>query len=291
MTESVIKGLTVGERAWIRRYARAGMPMADVADYASAKADATISPAEVERFLDELEVSRNGVEPDPAKVVPGGLMEVLKHLNPAEKAWIRIGYSRGKSPAGIAAALTAKHGIHVDAEEVATYVGTPAGGDVALPSWEIKTIVDLSRRIDEDLGAEDFPNLSETETTDRYIKPFFKLLGWDFENPYQVRQNRFKENGVKGQSQFDIHLGYTDEATSIIVEAKRFATGIVDASGGLRTMHQKKFEKYRLEKHRILLFTSGKELIAFDKQGPELVIRQEDWTHRFDAAKKLMARR
>jgi hypothetical protein len=290
MTESVIKGLTVAERAWIRRYARAGMPLAELADYASAKADANVPPEEVEQFLKELDGSTNEARQDPVKIVSGGLMEVLKQLNPAEKAWIRIGFSRGKSPAGIAAALTAKHGIRVDPEEVAIYVGTPPSGDEALPSEKISTIEDLARRIAKDVDDEDLASLSEAETSDRYIKPFFRLLGWDFQNPSQVKQNRFNGKGVSGQPQFDIHLDYRAKARSIIVEAKRFVTGIVDASGGLRPMHQKQFEKYQREKPRILVFTSGKELIAFDKQGAVLVIKHTDWTRSFDDAKKLMAR-
>ena len=230
----------------------------------------------------------------------GGLMAVLKQLKPAEKAWIRIGYSRGKSPAGIAAALTAKYGIRVEPEEVAKHVGTPPRVDEALPSEEIGTIEDLARRIAEDVDAEDFPNISEAETSDRYIKPFFKLLGWDFQNPDQVKQNRFNGKGVSGQSQFDIHLDYNDKAKSIIVEAKRFAIGIVNSSGGLQKKHQKQFEKYqlegsRIEGFRILVFTSGKELIAFDKQvslvSPVLVIKHTDWTRSFDEAKKLMGKK
>ena len=292
MAESVIRKLSVGERAWIRRYARSGMPMVDLVEYASAKAGSKVSLADVDRFLNEFDGSTNGANPDPIAIISGGLSEVLKRLNPAEKAWIRIGYNRGKSPEVIAAGLTAKYGIRVGSSEVSDYLDIiPSNDDPLLPA-EIHTIKDLSQRIADDESAEQiiFNICSETETTDRYIKPFFKLLGWDFQDLYQVKQNRFEDKGVQDQPQFDIHLGYADKARSIIVEAKRFSTKIIEGQDLLKARHQSQFEKYRKEPHRILVFTNGKELIAFDKDGPVLVIKPTDWVISFNEAKRLMCR-
>ena len=232
--KKLITELTVGERAWIRRYAHAGMPMADIAEYASAKADANVSPAEVERFLNEFDGPPSEATQDSVQIVSGGFAEVLKRLTPSEKAWICIGFKRGKSAETIAAGLTAKHGISVDATEVADYLERIIVNPEPPP--EILTIEDFAQRIAWDVyaGQSVFINWSEVETTDRYIKPFFKLLGWNFQDLKQVKQNRFRGNGVAGQSQFDIHLGYTDEARSIIVEAKQFSKKILDDRDDLR---------------------------------------------------------
>jgi hypothetical protein len=299
--EKMITELTAGERAWIRRYAHAGMPMADIAEYASDKADANVSPAEVERFLSVLDNPTSEVSQESIEIVSGGFAEVLKRLTPSEKAWIRIGYNRGKSAATIAAGLTAKHRISVAAADVGDYLDTRPNVDEVLLPAEIHTIEDFAQRISRDVEADlsILNRCSEVETTDRYIKPFLKLLGWNFQDPSQVKQNRFRGNGVKGQSQFDIHLGYTVEARSIIVEAKQFSKKILDDRDHLRSSHKSQFEKYVKEKHRILVFTNGKELIAFDKEligfdkndpVPVLVIKATEWAQRFDDAKKLMSR-
>lgn len=292
--EKMITELTVGERAWIRRYAHAGMPMADIAEYASDKADANVSPAEVERFLNVLDNPTSEVSQESIQIVSGGFAEVLKRLTPSEKAWIRIGDTRGKSAATIAAGLTAKHGISVVAADVADYLNATPPNVVPPvdPPTEIFTIEDFAQRIASDIDADQsiHINWSEVETTDRYIKPFFKLLGWNFQDFNQVKQNRFRGKGVTGQSQFDIHLGYTDEARSIIVEAKQFSKKILDDRDHLRSSYQSQFEKYRKEPHRILVFTNGKELIAFDKNGPVLVVKATEWAQRFDDANRLMSR-
>lgn len=280
-----LAALSPARRAWIRIHASKGKSLSEIAAHVSKENGLSVNEQDIRDYLG------GGNQPLAASVKVSRLEALLLKMKPADKAWLRRHYDGGLSVEEIAAKIRTKFGAEVELAELRSYltkrVLDPAHPVVTEP---VNSFADLDRRLAGDLERPEFStDLSEAETMDRYIKPLFVLLGWRFDDPTIVRQNKFTGKGVKGQAQADLRLGDTP-GRSIIVEAKAIGKRVVER-GDLAAIHVKQFQKYAKKlKHRFVVFTNGEELIVKTVDRVHLCITDGAFAHNEAKLRELLSR-
>lgn len=241
------------------------------------------------------------------------MQKALEKMKPQKMAWIKIHRKNGKSLEYIANYVYEVSKIKVSAADIDAYlqsnttennkIKTQKISEETIPEEVLQTPKDFYmfvNRVEWYSKHKIHKLLSEIETSDILVKPLLKLLGWNFENPLEIQQNKFpKGHGVKNESQPDIVLG-RERDNAIIIEVK--ASGIpiekLEDNGYYEIVEKfsNQLTKYSNSKHnhKHIVITNGLQLFVWERsknKEPKIaIIESEDFKNQREDLMNILSR-